>query len=367
MEDSPRILVAPLDWGLGHATRCVPVIEKLLESKAEVILAASNRPYEFLKQEFPQLKIINLEGYAVKYPENSCMTLRMLASLPGMLKGIRKERLMLKQIIKEYSIEAVISDNRYGLSNPNLFSVFITHQLNIKAPRALVMIEPLLKIITRHFIKKFDECWVPDYEGKINLSGDLSHKDYSLPNIHFVGPLSRFLLDEEHTDDHEECYDFVAILSGPEPQRSIMEEILLSQLRNSKLKGVVALGMPETDKSYLLGPYIQVFSHLPTRLLDEYMRKARVIICRPGYSSIMDIASLGKNAVLIPTPGQTEQEYLGQYFMKKKIYVCQQQKSFDLEAAMESTLETTPLRLRYNASLLEERIINLLNSVRDVT
>jgi uncharacterized protein (TIGR00661 family) len=364
MEDSPRILVAPLDWGLGHATRCVPIIEKLIEYKAEVIIAADNRPYDFLKQEFPSLEIIRFPGYPVRYPQQGSMTLKMLRNIPGMFKGIRHERKLLKKIVKENSIDAVISDNRYGLSGKTVFSIFITHQLNIKAPQRLRFMETIMRYFSQRYIKKYDECWVPDYEGKVNLSGELSHKGDVPDNTYFLGPLSRFFLDNELHEQPEIHYDFVAVFSGPEPQRSIFEYILFKQLVKTDLRGIVARGMPESDDAYQLTPDITVFSHLPTQLLDEYMQHARMIICRPGYSSIMDIGALGKQAILIPTPGQTEQEYLGSLFLKNGVYVCQQQKYFDLETAIEAVRETNPLNLRYNPALLEERIENLLEIVK---
>jgi len=363
MRDKPRILVAPLDWGLGHATRCVPVIEKLLSYNVDVVIAADNRPLEFLKKEFPHLQYINLPGVQVNYPKSGSMSLKMLRLMPKLWKSIKAENKVLKSIIKEHNIDAVISDNRYGLYSNDVYSVFITHQITIKPPVFIKKTGKLLGKITRFLINRFDECWIPDYEGKINLSGELSHVDNISDSIHFIGPLSRFFLDEESGTDEDYSYDFAAILSGPEPQRSIFQELLFAQLRKTDLRGVIVLGIPEKTETFKLTEDIEVHSHLPTHSLDEIMRKSRLIICRPGYTGIMDIGALGKKAILIPTPGQTEQEYLAEKFAKQNVYVCQLQKSFDLESAFEAINETNPLQLKYNPALLEERIEYMLEQI----
>ena len=232
MLSQKRILVCPLDWGLGHATRCVPVIRLLLQHNAEVIIAGDGSSLELLKKEFPQLKFLFLKGYNISYPKNENMILKMMFSAPKILSRIIIEHQTLKKIIKQNNIDVVISDNRYGLWNKEIKSIFITHQLMIKTPFA----EKLLHDLVLFFVSKYDECWVPDVETENNLSGDLAHRYPVLKNTFFVGLLSRFKTVQKI---NLYKYDVLAIVSGPEPQRSIFEKtVIVWDLSTSRM------GMP---------------------------------------------------------------------------------------------------------------------------
>jgi len=360
-----NILIAPLDWGLGHATRCVPIINKLIEHKTNVFIAADKRPYDFLKKEFPKLKFIKLPGYDITYPKNNNMAGKILLSIPRIIRRIKKEHKILKSIIKENNIDIIISDNRYGLWNKKIKSVFMTHQLMVKCPKGFKFCEPIFYFISKYIIKKYDECWIPDYEGKINLSGDLSHK-YKIPsNAHFIGPLSHFHdknIDDEIFINEEFNYELLVILSGPEPQRTILESKIFKQLENIELKTVVIKGITEKYEEYEFNDFVKVFSHLKTEKIIDLILKSKIVLCRPGYSSIMDLTSLGKDAIFIPTPGQTEQEYLAKNFMDNKIFSSITQNEFNLKNAIEQSSSFTGVKLNYNPSLLEERIENLLKN-----
>src|SRR5687767_12164171 len=181
-----RILVAPLDWGLGHAARCIPIIRHLLEKGCEVVIGADGRPLELLEGEFPQLEVALMPGYRITYPKSGSMVLRIAAQVPKILHGIRREHLLLGKIIQEKKIDAVISDNRYGLWNKKIPCVFITHQLMIKSPFG----EKLIHRLNKNYIRRFTECWVPDEEGE--WSGDLGSKFALPPNGKYIGILSRF-------------------------------------------------------------------------------------------------------------------------------------------------------------------------------
>lgn len=357
-----NILVAPLNWGLGHATRCVPLIHQLQEHNHNVILAADGRAWDFLKQEFPELMLIRLPGHMIKYPSKGSFILRILASVPAFYRQIAKEHKALKRIVREHNIHAVISDNRYGLWCKNIPSIFIGHQMMIKMPDFLRWSQWLVHKINLSFIKRFDECWIPDYQGKFNLSGDLSHQ-YELPSkFHFIGPLSRFHLRSEQEwkyEDPELRNNLLVILSGPEPQRSILEKKLFTQLEKTGRYATFIRGVTEKSGEFNLTERIRVFHHVNTKKLKELILRAGMIICRPGYSSIMDLAAAGKKAIFIPTPGQTEQLYLTRYFFQNKIYYYNNQRSFDLETALERSAEFEGIQMRYNPSLLEERIKNL--------
>lgn len=343
MQKQKRILICPLDWGLGHATRVIPIIRLLIQKGAEVIIAAEERPLQLLRQEFPDLEFIRLKGYNINYSEKYSMVLKMLFSIPTILNGILKEHNELKKIIKEKSIDIVISDNRFGLWNKNIRSVFITHQLMIKTPFG----EELLHFINLYFIKKFDECWVPDNKGENNMSGDLAHK-YSLPeNGFYIGILSRFNENQVSGIRYHNGYqssgiryqvstpfEVLAIISGPEPQRSIFEKIVLKQLKESQLKVLVVCGKTEAEEKIEPIGNIEMRNHLNAKEMQDAILNSKIIIARSGYSTIMDLAVLGKKAIFIPTPGQTEQEYLAETLMKKKIAYSQKQSEFNLLSAL---------------------------------
>lgn len=334
MQKQKKILVCPLNWGIGHATRCVPVINELLRKGNNVVIAADGRPLAFLRKEFPGLEFITFKGYSIIYPKKGSMIWKMLLSVPKILRGIREEHKELKQIIRNHHIDTVISDNRYGLWNNDVKTIFITHQVMVKMPVYVKFLEPVLSYFIRKQIKKFDECWIPDFALGDTLSGDLSHKYTLKGNVQFVGPLSRFRDYEIRDDETREIFDVFVIISGPEPQRTKLEEIIFSQLKKSLLKAVIVRGITEKDESYDINERVKVFSHLSTQEMFKYFMACKTVICRPGYSSIMDLVTLGKKAIFIPTPGQTEQEYLAKYLMKKKMFYSVKQNQFLLEEAL---------------------------------
>jgi uncharacterized protein (TIGR00661 family) len=328
-----RILVAPLDWGLGHASRCVPIAKNLEKEGFEVVFAASGRPLELLIQEFPKNDFIKLEGYNISYPKNGQMALSMLSQLFKIWKGIRQEHNQLQQIIDDYNIDAVISDNRYGLYSQKAPCVFVTHQLQIQSP---IFSESLQKINFK-YIQKFDECWVPD-DRNHSLSGQLSTANNSPFKCQYIGALSRFE-SLEKTED----LDVLAIVSGPEPQRSMFEELLKKQLIASKLKAVLVLGKTEENKEEEIGN-LKVVSHLNAKSLNQQMANANVVISRSGYSTVMDIAKLHKKAIFVPTPGQTEQLYLAKYFYDKNMAFATHQHELDILKALQKVEHLSPLK-----------------------
>ena len=327
MNTKKRILVAPLDWGFGHATRCIPIIKALIAHQFEVVIAADSRPLHLLTTEFPNLEMIRFSGYDIKYPKFLPMSISMLLQSPKILLALKKEHQLLEKIIEDYAIDGVISDNRYGLYDKKVPTVFITHQLQIQSP----YFSNFIKDFNYKYINKFDACWVMDDE-KINLAGDLSKPRILPSNTTYIGAQSRFEKWEE-----EKKYDFLAIVSGPEPQRTILEKGLIKALKDREEKSIIVLGKPELNTSEQLGN-LTIKSHLSAKDLNTAILQSELIICRPGYSTIMDLAKLEKKAFFIPTPGQTEQEYLAENFMQEGICFAQKQSEFDLEKAIsEST------------------------------
>ena len=319
-----RTLVAPLNWGLGHATRCIPLIKKLLSEGHEIIIASDGHPMELLKQEFPGLLFIEFPSYNIRYNKGKSQLTAMLRSIPIIFNGIIREHHQLKKISSTHQIERVISDNRFGLWNKRIHSTYITHQLMIKMPKHLKIFEAFVWLGHRFFINRFNECQIPDFGGDYNLSGDLSHQ-YPLPrNARFVGPLSRFSSSEDKTPDTTAfSFDTVAIVSGPEPQRTIFENQIIKRFENSPERVLIIQGLPAESSSVEIQHARDkqvIVPHLNTGQLTNCLLNAKKIISRSGYSTIMDLHALNclHKAEFIPTPGQTEQEYLANYHAQKK-------------------------------------------------
>jgi len=356
-----KALICPLDWGIGHATRCVPVISKLTELGFEVVVAASGRPLDFIRKEYPEIKFINFPGVSILYPENDRISLKLFRLLPALLHGIRREHQTLKKIAAQLDATLIISDNRYGCWHASIPSVFITHQLNIQVPGLLKFIQPLLNKLNYRFISKYKASWIPDFELHRGLAGDLSHPRKLPQNAHYVGILSRFFIpDNPFTGNVPPDFDLLVMLSGPEPQRSILEEKILRQLTSINMQVAMVRGMPESDEAYVLDNRIHIFSHLDSAKLSDLITRSALVICRSGYSSIMDMVTLGKRAIFIPTPGQTEQEYLSRYLMEKKIYFSVDQKDFDLLYALEMSKNFPGMVIRNDFKVLEEQIRNFM-------
>ena len=309
-----KILICPLNWGLGHAARCVPIIRRLTDEGNEITMVADGFPLEFLRHEFPELAFIEYASYPIRYSEGKSQIGAMIRRFPKIILKIISEHRWLKKRLKTEHFDKIISDNRFGLWNKNAHSVYITHQLMIKTPKGLKFLEPIVWRFHRFFILKYDECWIPDYEGEKNLSGDLAHK-YPLPkNAKFIGSLSRFSLLKNIAPNTE--FQIVAVLSGVEPQRSIFEKELIKCFENCIKKTLIVQGKPQAEKQIRTIQNLTIVSHLETSELASVLLGAEQIISRSGYSTIMDLDTLNclHKAEFIPTPGQTEQEYLAEKF-----------------------------------------------------
>ncbi len=338
----------------------IPVIYELLNLKHNVIIGADNGPLDLLRSEFPNLEFIKIPSFSVSYSSGSSQVLSMLLQSPKILSGIRKEHLLLKKIVPEYSIDIVISDNRFGLWNKEIKTIFITHQLKIKMPEgAKIMTEPFA-LLNKKFISKFSECWIPDYPDELNLSGELSHNNKLAGSYKFIGPLSRFSYVAAICPEFKipEPLSILAILSGPEPQREILEKILVSQIAKEKKNAIIVQGKTK-EKIVTQKDTITMVSCLGSAELKYLIEKADVVICRSGYSSIMDLVTLKKTAILIPTPGQTEQEYLAKYLSEKKLVSFSSQDSFCLSEMLSAHKKLNPVFNFSENTLMQNTISDL--------
>jgi uncharacterized protein (TIGR00661 family) len=326
----PRILVAPLEWGLGHATRCVPIINELLQLDCEVLIAAEKEAEALLKKEFPQLLFLSLRGYRMKYSRKKLwLPLKLLVQFPKIARSIYNEHRWLKKTVKEQNIDAVLSDNRFGLYHSSIPCIYITHQLSIETGSRLS--KWLAQKLHYYFINRYTACWVPDAAGVANLAGKLSHpKKMPAVPVEYLGPLSRF-----EKIGAEKKYDLLICLSGPEPQRTIFEELLFDQLKGYTGNVLFIRGLPgNTSVKQNDNVAIKIINHLSAAELNIAIEQAELVISRSGYTTVMDLVKLQQKAVLVPTPGQKEQEYLADILMQQKIFYCIEQKDFSLSAAL---------------------------------
>lgn len=326
VENKRTVLVAPLDWGLGHATRCVPIIKELLIQNFEVFVAASGKPLELLKKEFPNLNFLTIGNYNIRYSKaRAGFTVKLLYQLPKVMNAIRNEKKWIKTLLNNYKVDILISDNRPGLYHPGAYCIYITHQINIKSGNKIA--DFIINKIHHHFIKQYNQCWIPDTKTG-GLSGRLGHPVSKKINAEYINPLSRFINAETSKQ-----FDIAILLSGPEPQRTILETIIFQQIKDSTKKIIVVRGLLLNNQHPSFNSNIRIINHLSASQLNEIVCGSSLIISRCGYTSIMDFVKLQKNAVLIPTPGQKEQEYLAQYLAKENYFLIKHQEKFDLEAA----------------------------------
>ncbi len=311
---SHKVLIAPLDWGLGHATRMIPLIRAFLTEGCIVELASDGQAYELLQHEFPALNIHRIPGYGIHYSKHQLLMLSLIYQAPAMFRGMRKEHKWLDTYCENYAPDIIISDDRFGMHHKSAYSVYVTHQINLIMPGYLKFLQPLVRFIHKKIIHKYDLCLIPDME--INgLTGILAHSktQFNFP-VRYLGVLSRFPIS--HKLSHVKIPDVLAVISGPEPQRTIFENRLIKLYENEEKSVWVVSGKPGTIEQTQYGS-VKIFNHLPTETLYALMKKVPVLICRSGYSTLMDLFEIGRKAVIIPTPGQTEQVYLANVFSVK--------------------------------------------------
>ncbi|MFM1793934.1 MAG: hypothetical protein RL642_319 [Bacteroidota bacterium] len=333
-----KVLVAPLDWGLGHASRCVPLIEAMLQLGWKVTLAGEGPSLSLLKQEFPDLPCKNLKGYRIQYPKQGFLLIpKLILQLPKIAQAIRSERKWLQQAQKENQWDLIISDNRYGLSLPGTKCIFITHQIRVLSGWGS-SIDKLLNKQLHRWIKAFDQCWIPDEEKDGGIAGLLSHPPIPsslLPiPLKYLGPLSRLGPNGDKEGDK-----ILVLLSGPEPQRTLLEEKIVHQISSINEQFLVVRGLPNATEKPADTSNIHFENHLKAQDLSEALSSAKLVVCRSGYSSVMELLRFKKKAILIPTPGQTEQVYLGKLLSEKKWFLTEQQADFQLSKLIPDCLQ----------------------------
>lgn len=330
MNPPKTILIAPLNWGLGHATRCIPIIKALLKNGYSPLLASDGVALSLLQKEFPELDSIQLASYDVEYAKKGGnFKTKLILDLPKMIRAVIKERKFVKQLVDDGRIQGIISDNRLGVYDKRIPSIFITHQLNVLTGNTTF----LTSKIHHWFIKNFNECWVPDFEEADNLSGHLGHLKNKRVNTKYIGPLSRF-----EKNDTKKIYDLMVILSGPEPQRTMLEDKLFNEIKNYPGKVLFVRGKIESEQESFNFLNSTVYNFMTSSELEYAINASDMVLSRSGYTTIMDLAKLEKKAFFIPTPGQYEQEYLAARLNFKGIVPSESQAQFSIKSLTKTGL-----------------------------
>lgn len=331
-----HVLVAPLDWGLGHASRCVVLIRELIKTH-RVILAGSGASLSLLRAEFPELPFEELPGYNPTYPTKGSMVWIMTKQLSHFARVIHQEQEQVEKIIQKHQINCVISDNRYGCRSRHAWSIFITHQSNILMPKRFGWLSPMVRWYNERMMKKFDQCWIPDYPDHHSLAGQLITfgKSFDKNRVLHIGPLSRFTRMFGST---EKKFDLLCVFSGPEPQRSILEKIVVDQLSSYNGRVQIVRGLLPGYQKPMLNTHHTVQDFMTSDELQQTIEASELVLARSGYSTVMDFHRLRAKAILVPTPGQTEQEYLAYRLQEKNWVHAVSQKELKVEKAMQACL-----------------------------
>ncbi len=330
-----KILISPLNWGLGHAGRMIPLALELRKRGNEIIFGVDRSIIPVIEKDLPEIKIIELPGVKIRYSGFLPQYISIFLQVPHIVAAAFREHTALNIMARELKPDIIISDNRFGFFHKDIFSVFVTHQLRIPFPEWMKFLEPAAAWFNRKIISNFDLCLVPDYPGNENLSGRLSHQLRLPDNVFYMGPLSRFsgATTGESKINLPHPY-YCLILSGPEPQRSLLFKKTIGALSGIHL--VVLSGSPAPCDPENRDD-ITVITNPDTATMMQVISGSSLVISRAGYSSVMELVSLGKGGVIIPTPGQTEQEYLGQYHNGHHGFITVRQK--DLEHLREISPE----------------------------
>lgn len=359
MLDGVRILIGVLNWGLGHASRSAHLIRILKDSGAEVVIASDGAALKFLKAEFPEQEFLELPELKVHYASPFGVQWSLVSQVPKFLASMRAERTVMYDFLKDHQLDLIISDNRYGIYHPDIPSVFITHQLNIPVSFG----KRILRKLVNELMKNFIEIWIPDEEGSL-LSGKLSmHKKSS--KYLYIGALSHFYR-QPNDDIIVSKASFLAILSGPEPLRTQLEENLVEQANRQAVPLKLVRGRVGGRIEHPDNELVELVDQLSSEELFTDVQQHLGLICRAGYSSIMDLCYLKVPALLLPTKGQKEQEYLAEHHHEQKQFFRVKENDLDLKAKLEDMLEAAfqppELELKGEAQmeLIRGRVLALL-------
>lgn len=311
-----KILIAPMDWGLGHTSRCIPIAQYYHNLGHHIFFAGNALQQQLFSASCPFASLLELNGYHIAYPQKGhYFMLKMAAQLPRLQQTIYREQQWLRQQMREHAFDIILADNRYGLHHPDARCILLTHQLHIQTGTFLG--NRLVRYKVQQFINRFDACWVPDHEDT-PLAGMLSnHLDLKKP-LEYIGWLSQFQF-KNHIVAHPlagHAYT-LALLSGPEPMRTQLESTLLQQMAALPARQFVMIGGTQQQPASVANN-IKYISLADSTTLYGYLQYADSVISRSGYSTVMDVVYMQRPALFVPTPGQTEQEVIARHLRERQ-------------------------------------------------
>jgi uncharacterized protein (TIGR00661 family) len=336
-----RCLVCPLGWGLGHASRLIPVIDRIQKSGVEVIVAGDEMQIQYLANYFPSVKTICFLSFKVTLTKRTSQLIPLIGIAFRLPYHIIKEHLALGRIVQDNNIDLIISDNRYGLWHRGIKSILITHQLRVLFPKPFRFLEPIGEVFVRFISKKFTQCWIPDFSGDENLAGMLSHPAKIPSKARYIGSLSRFDIISSIIEEIQK-WDLVGMASGPSPQREIFIELIAGLAKRNALKTLIIKGIPTEGTKIIENDGIFYAGHLSDIDFEKAVKSTKYLITRAGYSTIMDLMSIGISGLIVPTPGQTEQEYLAEYLSGKGLFrTCKQNELVKINISFAKVVQTS--------------------------
>lgn len=357
-----KVFYAVLNMGLGHAARSLPLIREFLRRGWEVLLGSNGRALEFLKLELPDTPFRVTPDYRIEYTRCRCLLLpKLAAQMPGLLQTIREEQRCCEKIVSEFSPDLIISDHCYGMYHRQAPSYFISHQIYFAMPAGMGFLAPWGARFNTRFHQNYRNVIIPDLPDGPGglLSGEMSRLPPGSAERYTYGGILSSITRQECS----ELLDMLVSVSGPEPQRTLLEQKILQQIESVPGKKVVVLGKSEASRALRETPDLRVYTHLPRREMNRLFNCADLIVSRPGYSTLMELAELGKKALLIPTPGQTEQASLARRIMKKRWFYSVDQERLDLRRDIALAREYTglfkPGATAWSVGNIFENILNL--------
>ena len=354
-----KIIYGVCSWGLGHATRSLPVLRKLIEENNDLTIISNDRSLELLKGELGNnIEYVNIPDYPMLLSKNSRQFMaKSIVYWPLFIRKMQSGLSKLTKMLETKKCDVIISDGRYDIYSKKIPSFFISHQMRIMNPLRIRMFETGSEIFNLFFFKRFRGVIVPDYKEN-NLSGDLSHnlKKIDEEKIHYVGIISDFKKKETKKD-----VDYLISISGPEPQRTLLEKKLLPQV--NQLEGNIIMTLGKTEEvGKINNENTKVYSFLTKEKRQDFLNRTKLVISRSGYSTIMDLAIIGTKALMTPTPGQVEQEYLSQYHNKKRTFYSVNQECLDLKRDLEIAKKMAGIQRDCDVHKTVENIINVIYS-----
>ncbi|HZV70041.1 MAG TPA: glycosyltransferase [Saprospiraceae bacterium] len=321
-----KIFFPVLNWGLGHASRSLPLIKTYMSAGHEVLCASDGEALSMLRRELPDQMVLQLPGYDILYGSRY-MPINMLKHGRGMLKAMKAEHELTKVIVDRHGIECIISDNRYGCYHVDIPSALITHQLQVFTGQKLL--DVYIRRQIRSWCKNFSEIWIPDQFPPNNITGDLSGINTEPIPKYYLGVLS-----ELSSAPKAGKYDAIAVISGPEPSRTQFEQLVIKQLSDMNGKYAVVCGKPGEEEKIREEKNITVIPYLSRLELSVLLDQTEIVISRGGYTTLMDLAKTGHKAIICPTPGQYEQIYLADRLANLGQCIYRREENLNLSQAL---------------------------------